>query len=262
MSRLLTLTVLTVLVGCDYVAYDITATGRPGDRYVGGADSGDGDRSEDPTGDGGLDGGWSDDGGPSDDGGDDYEWGDPGDYGYEEHAEPSWIMPDSPGRHRCLPPADGSSAPCPRNEALAEYPDEDVVRRENVPEYDTSVAGVAVDSVTGLMWEQQPDLSRKRAFQDAREHCFRRTTAGFRDWRLPTRIELVTLFDLNKADEPLISSRFGNTPSDPFWTLSTLNGGSSAWQVAFSYRDALGNVQGYMKHVPIETGLGWVRCVR
>ena len=67
--------------------------------------------------------------------------------------------------------------------------------------YDTSVAGTALDRVTGLMWERDAsvlvtaDYATLDVLGQASAYCTNLDLAGFHDWRLPTRIELVSIVD-------------------------------------------------------------------
>ncbi len=67
--------------------------------------------------------------------------------------------------------------------------------------YDTSVAGTALDRVTGLMWEREAsvlvtaDYASIGVLDQASAYCANLALAGFHDWRLPTRIELVSIVD-------------------------------------------------------------------
>ena len=77
--------------------------------------------------------------------------------------------------------------------------------------------------------------------------CNNSNLAGFTDWRLPTKNELVTMYD-NK-------NTIGNFKNDCYWSSSTGSDNTdSAWYVVFSY----GYVYGYSK----ANGNVYVRCVR
>ncbi len=74
----------------------------------------------------------------------------------------------------------------------------------NTEKYDTSTPGVVHDLVTGLDWLQNPG-STLYSRADAVSYCDALSLAGKDDWRVPTFIELVSLFDAvpNDADPPL-----------------------------------------------------------
>ena len=72
----------------------------------------------------------------------------------------------------------------------------------NPASYDTSVAGVVSDKVTGLMWERNvnatPCSGRTTCLQGAAaDYCSANRTGSHADWRLPTVIELVSLLDIH-----------------------------------------------------------------
>ncbi len=88
----------------------------------------------------------------------------------------------------------------------------------NSEQYDaSSTPGVVHDLVTGLDWRQNPG-STLYSLADAADECAALSLAGKKDWRLPTFIELVSLFDAvpNDADPPLyLASVF--EARDRFW---------------------------------------------
>jgi hypothetical protein len=75
-------------------------------------------------------------------------------------------------------------------------------------------------------------------------------------WRLPSRIELLSIVDFTQS-EPLIDPvAFPNTPPEPFWSVSpTVDDPSSAWSVHFGF--------GTVSASATSTGTPLrVRCVR
>jgi Protein of unknown function (DUF1566) len=101
--------------------------------------------------------------------------------------------------------------------------------------YDTTADGVVVDQVTGLMWQRRlPNAFF--TFDGAGRHCDEMTLAGHHDWRLPSRIELVSLLDTTRTQPSIDVETFPGTPSDWFWTSSPANGDpSAAWYVYFYF---------------------------
>src|SRR5262245_28544364 len=61
----------------------------------------------------------------------------------------------------------------------------------NPASYDTSVDGVVCDEVTGLLWQREVDSTAVYIRSEASAYCDGLELAGYDDWRLPTRIELV-----------------------------------------------------------------------
>lgn len=119
-------------------------------------------------------------------------------------------------------------------------------------DYDTSVAGVVTDRVTGLVWEQ-PLGATLRNWQDAKAYCAGKGSG----WRLPSRQELQTLVDLSvPPTQPAINLEvFPGTPPSGFWSSSPVAGRPSTLWIANFYG---GSVFGYDNLADTFP----VRCVR
>jgi hypothetical protein len=119
--------------------------------------------------------------------------------------------------------------------------------------YETQTAGVVVDRVTGLIWQRNlPD--KFYTFDDAGRQCAGLELAGHRDWRLPSRIELVSLLDTTRIQPSIDMAAFPGTPIDWFWTASpAADNPGAAWYVYFYF--------GYPK-TDDRTNSFSVRCVR
>jgi uncharacterized protein DUF1566 len=90
----------------------------------------------------------------------------------------------------------------------------------NGARYEAAAAGVVVDDVTGLAWEQTPTPNDTAYAQaDAVAHCAAQTTGGHDDWRLPTEVELVSILDEASPDNPLPGTLMPG-PVGSFWTSS------------------------------------------
>jgi hypothetical protein len=123
----------------------------------------------------------------------------------------------------------------------------------NPQSYDTNTPGVVIDRVTGLTWQR--NLPNKFfTFANAVRECDRLSLAGHQDWRLPSRIELVSLIDTTRTQPSIDQAAFPGTPSDWFWTSSlAVDDPSSAWYVYFYF--------GYPKTDDMTSQFS-VRCVR
>ncbi len=95
----------------------------------------------------------------------------------------------------------------------------------NPASYDTTLPGVALDRVTGLMWQREVPVAS--SFAEAQAGCTELELAGHCDWRLPTRIELVSLVDFTRAASAL--DAVFPAVSGEFWSTSTL--GNNRWRV-------------------------------
>ncbi len=112
--------------------------------------------------------------------------------------------------------------------------------------------GIVVDQVTKLTWQRDsgPGLYD---WAKARTHCADLVQAGYDDWRLPTRIELLSLVDSTKLAPSIDTNAFPGAPGEVFWTASLRTGWEGAWYVDFTN----GSINS-----DLEVGLYRVRCVR
>lgn len=93
------------------------------------------------------------------------------------------------------------------------------------------------DNATGLIWPVEfsakrltfAEAERYVAELNAKKHC------GFDDWRLPTRVELLTLVDDTRCDPAIDTDAFPGTPSEYLWTGTDYAGAKKnyAWVVHF-----------------------------
>jgi hypothetical protein len=92
---------------------------------------------------------------------------------------------------------------------------------DNKPLYQPGVNGTIVDSVTGLVWRPVPTAENKDVnFADAQAVC---KAAGDK-WRLPSRIELVSILDLATGVKPGPTGGYANPnfqlAPNVYWTSS------------------------------------------
>ena len=123
----------------------------------------------------------------------------------------------------------------------------------NPASYDTSHDAVVIDLVTRLTWQGTLD-DQQFAQADAAGYCDGLVRGGFDDWRLPSRLELVTLLDFTVAAPAIDREAFPNAPYGPFWTSTpTPQVVGGTWQVDFDEGQTL----------PSElAATARVRCVR
>jgi hypothetical protein len=125
-----------------------------------------------------------------------------------------------------------AGGPVCRNPQWAEWP------ISNAPTYVDNGNGSVSDESTGLVWEQQAPAETyvwgsANAAGTAQNYCATLTVAGYRDWRLPTYIELSSLVDYSRTN-PSINAAFLNTQYTGYWTSTPAAGPSGlAWAVYF-----------------------------
>jgi hypothetical protein len=126
----------------------------------------------------------------------------------------------------------------------------------NPARYDKSMSEVVTDNVTELTWQRSVSATTF-GWAAAKEQCANLTTNGALDWRLPTRIELVSLIDFTRASPAIDTDTFIGVAAN-LWTATPALGVSSppvrAWQVSFS--------GGGATTMASEDFQGRVRCVR
>jgi len=96
--------------------------------------------------------------------------------------------------------------------------------------------GIVVDDVTGLTWQR--DLTADLFdWNEAQDFCDALELAGHQDWRLPSRIELVTLVDFTRYAPAIDESAFPAAHvGESHWTSSAASLGENpdfAWQIDF-----------------------------
>ncbi len=79
---------------------------------------------------------------------------------------------------------------------------------------------VVIDPKTKLMWQDDASVkSVTKNWQGAIKHCEALSFAGYDDWRLPKRLELLSITDKSKV-KPAIKAGFVNVVSDFYWSSS------------------------------------------
>lgn len=127
--------------------------------------------------------------------------------------------------------------------------------------------GIATDSATGLVWQDEPYTQVEKTAYDkntnngkvgnweySKEYCENLTLGGYGDWRLPNIYELLTLIDNTKSKEPYVIEGIKNIVSKGYWSSASYAFDTSlAWFLSFSSGDG----GWYYK-----TDSYYVRCVR
>jgi len=91
--------------------------------------------------------------------------------------------------------------------------------------------GTILDMETSLMWAKEGS-SKELNFADAEKYCKDSKIGGFKDWRLPTVKELISIVDYEKY-RPAINPVF-KCESSWYWSGSSYaDGADSAWVVYF-----------------------------
>jgi len=103
----------------------------------------------------------------------------------------------------------------------------------NEVSYDTSHPGVVRDRVTGLVWQRQVGAVGL-VWEDAARYCAELSLDGQSDWRMPSRIELASLFASGTSDETRAPFPGAENPvaGNWFWSASPFEPDASrVWAV-------------------------------
>src|SRR5262249_29272662 len=136
----------------------------------------------------------------------------------------------------------GALEPRCANVDWARSPMPDSTSDTHTPKYLDNGDGTVTDGVTGLMWQRTVPLAGGEnegyfTADEASKYCSETLSdsalGGHHDWRLPSRIELLSLVDYNIATPgPTIDTgAFPNTPAEQYWTRIAQLG---PWFVDFS----------------------------
>ncbi len=111
------------------------------------------------------------------------------------------------------------------------------------------------DRTTLLEWERAVG-TELRTWAQANDYCDSLSLEGASDWRLPTRIELLSIVDFGRKEPAIDPAAFPATPSDSFWTstlMFNVFNDPNAYFVVFDR----GHSAPFTKTEPL-----YVRCVR
>lgn len=128
------------------------------------------------------------------------------------------------------------------------------------PSYQDNGDGTITDLVTGLMWQQTPDLDTKSTYAEAVANASAQTTGGYTDWRLPTIKELYSLIDFTGSsfsyipyiDTDYFDFEYGDTSKGErtidaqYWSSTSYVGKVfTNTDAAFGVNFADGRIKGY-----------------
>jgi hypothetical protein len=145
-------------------------------------------------------------------------------------------------------------APNDGNFATWPMPNPTATGLDHLQAYAISTEGVVTDKVTHLEWQQFVDAEAS-TWQEAATYCEKLALEGD-GYRLPTRIELLSLLDFTVPSPSIDGVTFPATPPDFFWSSSRFVGDTSiAWLVNFS------GAGGFLSSSDLRS-MFYVRCVR
>ena len=123
--------------------------------------------------------------------------------------------------------AGGASAGCTPDNGFAftfacwKMPNPASTGLPNPSDYTDQSDGTVRDNVTGLVWQKAVDATTQKLTWDAaKSYCAALPLAG-RTWRLPTRIELLSIVDFTRVGPAINAQAFPSVPGGAYhWTSS------------------------------------------
>ncbi len=113
---------------------------------------------------------------------------------------------------------------------------------------------VVTDITTSLQWQDNDVVvSTERTWINAIDYCENLTLGGEDDWRLPNKIELLSIMDYSTFAPSIDTSVFINTAYFSWTSTVNLPSTSSVWFVWFGESDS---------HTISKSSNGYLRCVR
>ncbi|MEW6039998.1 MAG: DUF1566 domain-containing protein [Elusimicrobiota bacterium] len=137
--------------------------------------------------------------------------------------------------------------------------DNDYQSAASQPSYTDNGDGTITDNRTGLMWVKDGNSAGCNnggtlTWESALTFCEGLSYAGYSDWRLPNRRELMSIVDYGTYNPSINTTYFLNTQSNWYWTSTTYVPDTSyAWGVYFT--------NGYVGY-SVRTNVVYVRPVR
>jgi len=102
----------------------------------------------------------------------------------------------------------------------------------NLPSYTDNSNGTVTDNVAGLMWQQEDD-NTTRDLSSSEAYCDNLDLAGFSDWYLPSRRELMSIVDYGTHQYAINDTYFYNTKSGYCSSTTKLPDTSTPYHVNF-----------------------------
>jgi len=123
------------------------------------------------------------------------------------------------------------------------------------PAFQDNGNGTVTDLNTGLMWQQSDDQNNiYRTWEEAADYCAGRDLGGKTDWRLPTRLELLSIVDYSRTNPAIKTTYFPDCRSFVYWSgTNVAYFANLAWYVNFDFGNDYWN---------FKVGTFYVRCVR
>jgi hypothetical protein len=129
----------------------------------------------------------------------------------------------------------------------------------NPASYTDQGNGTVEDNVTGLVWQKAVTTAQAYTWADAITYCEGLTLAGL-TWRLPTRVELLSITDFTRTSPAIDTTAFPDTPGGKYtWTASPWVVSQIATKPQYSW--IVNFYEGLSSNAGDRTQLEYARCV-
>ncbi len=95
--------------------------------------------------------------------------------------------------------------------------------------------GTITDNKTKLTWQQSSH--KKMRWEIGKVFCQKLKLAGYSNWRMPSKIELLSLVERSMFNPSIDRKFFPTAKAESYWSGSegTISAGSAAWLVDFGF---------------------------
>jgi hypothetical protein len=129
----------------------------------------------------------------------------------------------------------------------------------NPASYTDQGDGTVKDDVTGLIWQKTVASTQAYSWTAAQTYCQTLTLAG-RTWRLPTRIELLSIVDFTRTSPAIDTTAFPDNPGGKYtWTNSPWVVSQIPTKPQFSW--IVNFYEGLTSNAGDRTAVEYARCV-
>lgn len=119
----------------------------------------------------------------------------------------------------------------------------------NTPSFTENGDGTVKDNNTGLSWQKEDDGVAK-TWEETINYCESLNLGEISDWRLPAKMELLSIVDYGRSEPAIYPEAFPNTQPSPYWSSS----GYGTEAIAVDFRNGVITASA-------KTTMGNVRCV-
>ncbi len=93
---------------------------------------------------------------------------------------------------------------------------------------------IITDNIHNLQWQDETKTKvEKYNFSDAKAYCTNLKLNGYKNWRVPTVKEYISILDLTKNNPATYDEFFYTAYNDPYWSNHTTKNNFYGWYMDF-----------------------------